>query len=638
MCGICGKLYFESGQTVNAQQLDGMMGAISHRGPDGQGRYLAGSVGLGHTRLAIIDLSTGDQPMTNEDRTIWLVFNGEIYNFHELREELIGKGHVFRSTSDTEVIIHLYEEYGTACPSRLRGMFAFALWDDVNRTLFLARDRVGIKPLYYVNTGKALLFASEIKALLCDREVDREIDRQAIHRFLTFLYLPGDGTLFKGIRKLEPGHCLIVRQGRVTTPSYWDLKFNGRSNEQSLELACDDLRQLLKDTVRRHMISDVPVGVLLSGGIDSTVVLSCAAQETSKRISTFTIGFGGEEFDDERPFARKVAERFGTEHHEITISAQDFSSFLPAYVRHMEEPVCEAPAIALHYVSKLARQFVKVVLSGEGGDEAFAGYQTYRNLLMIERIKRVAGPLKHLLASSIDWVGSLNGLDRFKKYAPICKTPLADYYYSRVGSPFDYFNLHREQLCTPDFCSTISDEDSKQIIQRLVERVDGQAAQQSPLNRMLYVDTKTWLPDDLLIKADKMTMANSLELRVPLLDHLVLEFAAALPTRFKVKGWTTKRILKEAFKDSIPREVINRRKTGLPVPLRRWMRSDLQDFVRDVLLTGRSISRGYFRRSAIQKLLKSNAVNGDLMKEVFSLLTLELWHMEFIDAERKYAN
>jgi len=638
MCGICGKLYFESGRTVNAQQLDGMMGAISHRGPDGQGRYLAGSVGLGHTRLAIIDLSTGDQPMTNEDRTIWLVFNGEIYNFHELREELIRKGHVFRSTSDTEVIIHLYEEYGTACPSRLRGMFAFALWDDANRTLFLARDRVGIKPLYYVNTGKALLFASEIKALLCDREVNREIDRQAIHRFLTFLYLPGDGTLFKGIRKLEPGHCLIVREGRVTTPSYWDLKFNGRANEQSLELACDDLRQLLKDTVRRHMISDVPVGVLLSGGIDSTVVLSCAAQETSKRISTFTIGFGGEEFDDERPFAREVAERFGTEHHEITISAQDFSSFLPAYVRHMEEPVCEAPAIALHYVSKLARQFVKVVLSGEGGDEAFAGYQTYRNLLMIERIKRVAGPLKHLLASSFDWVGSLNGLDRFKKYAPICKTPLADYYYSRVGSPFDYFNLHREQLCTPDFCSTIGDEDSKQIVQRLFERVDGQAAQQSPLNRMLYVDTKTWLPDDLLIKADKMTMANSLELRVPFLDHLVLEFAAALPTRFKVKGWTTKRILKEAFKDSIPREVMNRRKTGLPVPLRRWMRSDLQDFVRDVLLTGRSISRGYFRRSAIQKLLKSNAVNGDLMKEVFSLLTLELWHMEFIDAEHKYAN
>jgi len=386
------------------------------------------------------------------------------------------------------------------------------------------------------------------------------------------------------------------------------------------------------------MISDVPVGVLLSGGIDSTVVLSCAVQETSKRISTFTIGFGGEEFDDERPFARLAAEQFGTEHHEITISAEDFSSFLPAYVRNMEEPVCEAPAVALHYVSRLARQHVKVVLSGEGGDEAFAGYQTYRNLLLIERIKRVAGPMRHLLASSCEWVGSLNGLDRFKKYAPIFRTPLAHYYYSRVGSPFDYFNVHRAQLCTPNFWCAISDENSKQIVERLIDRVDGQAAQQSPLNRMLYVDTKTWLPDDLLVKADKMTMANSLELRVPLLDHLVLEFAAALPTRFKVKGWTTKRILKEAFKDRIPREIINRRKTGLPVPLRRWMRSDLQDFVRDVLLSGRSISRGYFRKNAIQKLLESNAVNGALMKEVFSLLTLELWHMEFIDAECKYAN
>jgi asparagine synthase (glutamine-hydrolysing) len=635
MCGICGKLYFDSARRVNEEQLDRMMEAISHRGPDGQGKFNAGPVGLGHTRLAIIDLSTGDQPMANEDSTIWLVYNGEVYNFHELREELIRKGHTFRSTSDTEVIIHLYEEYGPGCAARLRGMFAFALWDDKAKTLFLARDRVGIKPLYYVNTGKALLFASEIKSLLCDPEVGREVDPKAIHRFLTFLYLPGDETLVKGIRKLEPGHYLIVNGGQVTCQRYWDLQFKAVAPGQTMVEACDALREILQKTVRDHLISDVPLGVLLSGGVDSTVVLSCAAQETSKRIKTFTIGFGGEEFDDERPFARLAAERFGTEHHEITISARDFSSFLPTYVRHMEEPVCEAPAVALHYVAKLARQHVKVVLSGEGGDEAFAGYQTYRNLLLLERLKGIAGPLKGMLGSGISLVSGWNGFSRFKKYAPLCETPLAAYYYSRVGTPFSYFNQHRKELCTPDFFASADFEGCAQIVSDLFARVDRQAAQQPALHRMLYVDTKTWLPDDLLIKADKMTMANSLELRVPLLDHPVLEFAAGLPPHFKVKGWTTKRVLKEAFKNRIPREVIERRKTGLPVPLRRWMRNDLGDFVREVVLSESSISRGYFRKSGIERLLERNARDGGLMKEVFSLLTLELWHTEFLNSQKQ---
>ncbi len=384
-------------------------------------------------------------------------------------------------------------------------------------------------------------------------------------------------------------------------------------------------------TVREHMISDVPVGVLLSGGVDSTIVLSCAVQETSKRINTFTIGFEGEEFDDERPFARLVAERFGTEHHEMTISPGEFSGFLPAYVRHMEEPVCEAPAIALYFVSKLARQQVAVVLSGEGGDEAFGGYQTYRNLLLLERIKLAAGPLKGLLSTGVSWFSGINGFDKFKKYAPLCNTPLPTYYYSRVGTPFNYFNLHREELCTPDFRACINGGSDARLIEHLFQQVDGQAATQHPLNRMLYVDTKTWLPDDLLIKADKMTMANSLELRVPLLDHLVLEFAARLPAHFKVRGGTTKRILKEAFKRRIPREVIERRKTGLPVPLRRWMRNDLAGFVHETLFSHRALGRGYFKKGAVEQLLQINAVDGSLLKEVFSLLTLEMWHTEFLD-------
>jgi asparagine synthase (glutamine-hydrolysing) len=630
MCGICGKLFFDADRRVDAGELDRMMAAIAHRGPDGQGKYRSGQVGLGHTRLAIIDLNTGDQPMTNEDETIWLVYNGEIYNFQELREGLISKGHEFRSTSDTEVIIHLYEEYGVECVSRLRGMFAFALWDHNSHTLFLARDRLGIKPLYYVNTGKALLFASEIKSLLCDPEVQRDVDPQVIHRFLTFLHLPGERTLFKGVRKLEPGHYLVVNESGLRCQQYWDLQFQPQTNGQSLNRACDELRHLLSQTVREHMISDVPVGVLLSGGVDSTVVLSCAVQETSKRVSTFTIGFGGEEFADERPFARLAAERFGTDHHEITISARDFSEFLPSYVQHMEEPVCEAPAVALYYVAKLARQHVKVVLSGEGGDEAFAGYQTYRNLVLLERLKSAAGPFRALLGSGVGWFGGLNGFGKFKKYGPLCKIPLDAYYYSRVGMPFTYFNQHRVELCTGDFYKCVDNGNSAQMIRGLFAHVERQPV----LNRMLYVDTKTWLPDDLLIKADKMTMANSLELRVPLLDHLVLEFAASLPVQFKVQGWTTKRILKEAFKDKIPREVIERRKTGLPVPLLRGMRDDLGTVVREVLLSDASLGRGYFRKSALEQLLGRNDVDGTFSKEVFSLLTLELWHREFVDANR----
>ena len=340
MCGIAGKLSLDGQLAVDPDLIDRMMAAIAHRGPDGQGKFLSGPVGLGHTRLAIIDLSTGDQPMTNERRNIWLVYNGEIYNFKELREELLKRGHVFRSASDTEVIVHAYEEYGPDCVNRLRGMFAFALWDDEKQVLFVARDRVGIKPMYYINTGRALLFASEIKSLLCAAEVRREVQPEAIHRFLTFLYLPGDMTLFKGIRKLEPGHYLIAKQGRVSCHEYWDLRFKRSPGCQDLQQKCTELEQLVHRTVKDYMISDVPVGVLLSGGVDSTVVLSCAVQETSRRISTFTIGFGGQEFDDERPFAKLVADRFGTDHHEITISPQNFSGFLPTYVPTHGRSLC----------------------------------------------------------------------------------------------------------------------------------------------------------------------------------------------------------------------------------------------------------------------------------------------------------
>ena len=366
MCGICGKLMFKPGERVAQALVKSMTDAIVHRGPDDEGFYVSGQIGLGFRRLSIIDLTGGHQPLSNEDETVWIIFNGEIYNYQTLREELIAKGHTFKTKSDTEVIVHLYEDYGVDCVSKLRGMFAFAVWDSNNKTLLLARDRVGIKPLYYYLGNKFLSFGSEIKALLADPEVDREIDPAMIDRFLAYYYVPGGQTPLRNVFKLEPGHVLVVKKGHCDIHRYWDLDFSGanqpgRSNDFDRQLLA-----VLDETVQLHMISDVPVGFLLSGGIDSTAMLSFAARKTDKPISTFTIGFSSETIVDERPFARMAAQRYGSKHYEISISPDEFATFLPSYVWHMEEPVCQPPAVALYYVSKLASQHVKVLISGEG--------------------------------------------------------------------------------------------------------------------------------------------------------------------------------------------------------------------------------------------------------------------------------
>lgn len=367
MCGICGKFEFNREASGTADLVKSMADTIRHRGPDDEGYYVSGPIALGFRRLSIIDLKSGHQPLTNEDGSIWIVFNGEIYNYRELRTFLLSKGHVFKTQTDTETIVHLYEEMGLDCLQKLRGMFAFAIWDSRKQTLLLARDRVGIKPLYYHVTDKALVFGSEIKAILADPSIHVEIAPDMIDRFLTFLYLPGRETLFKGIQKLAPGHYLLVKNGQSSIRQYWDLDFSkpyqGRNDEQTEA----DLLGLLRETVGLHMIADVPVGVLLSGGVDSTGVLSLAVDETDRKLSTFTVGFSGKEVADERPYAKLAAEQFGTRHYEMTVTAADFAAFLPKYVWHMEEPVCEPPAIALYYVSKLAREHVTVLLSGEGG-------------------------------------------------------------------------------------------------------------------------------------------------------------------------------------------------------------------------------------------------------------------------------
>ena len=627
MCGICGKLLFDPGASVSPGLLRTMADTLRHRGPDDEGFYAAGPVGLGFRRLSIIDLTTGHQPVPNEDDTVWLVFNGEIYNYRELRETLVAQGHQFRTSTDTEVIVHLYEELGENCVDQLRGMFGFALWDARRKKLFLARDRVGIKPLYYRISDSGIHFASEIRAILADPAVRPEVAPALIDRLLTFDYLPGPETLFKDIRKLEPGHCLTVQGGRVNIRPYWDLRVT--PSRLSPADATAHLAKLLEETVRQHLISDVPLGLLLSGGFDSTALLSLATESAGHPLRTFTVGFSDPAVEDERPWARLAARHFGAEHHEMTISPREFGDFLPHYVRHMEEPVCEPPAVALYYVSKLAAQSVKVLLSGEGGDEAFAGYPNYRNLLWLERLKSFAGPLGKPLSRGLAGLSGPLRSPRLGHYAALLDTPFEDYYYSRTSSPDRVLRQRREELYTDGFARAADTAFSLEPVRGLLRR----APAGDRVNRMLYVDSKTWLTDDLLLKADKITMANAVELRVPFLDHKVLEFAASLPGHYKVRGLTTKHIAKQALRHRIPAAILTRKKAGFPVPYAKWLRTGLKDWLHDLLLDARTLGRGYFRRPGLERMLAANAASGAFPKELFTLAVLELWHREFLDGQ-----
>ncbi len=631
MCGICGKLNFDREVPVSRRLIEAMADSIAHRGPDDEGFFVSGPVGLGFRRLSIIDLSTGHQPLSNEDDTVWIVFNGEIYNYQELRLQLESQGHRFKTRTDTEVIVHLYEEYGESCVEKLRGMFAFAVWDSRKEKLLLARDRVGIKPLYYCLAHNSLIFASEIKAILVDPDVSRDLLPEAIDRFLTFYFMPGEETMWRHIRKLPPGSYLVHDKGKTRITQYWDLNFHPVT--RTLKDAEEELLDLLEESVRVHMVSDVPVGFLLSGGVDSTAMLQMAMGKTAHSLSSYTLGFSAEGVPDERPYARLAAERYGSEHHDMTISSREFADFLPSFAWYMEEPCCEPQAIVLYYVTRLAKQFVKVLISGEGGDEAFAGYSIYRNLAWLERLKRLTSPMNGVASSALQAFSRGRHSRRITKYAAILDVPLESYYYSRTSNPGEYFNSHAGELYSPHFIGNVDRDFSTNAVMRCFSA----SREMGNVNRMLYMDTKTSLPDDLLLKADKMTMANSVELRVPLLDHKVLEFAASLPENFKLHGFTTKYIAKRALRKRVPREILQRKKAGFPLPYEAWLRTDLKDWVRDILLDRRSIQRGYFNRNAIEKLLDEDCRYHNRPKEVFSLVALELWHRAFADEAKTAA-
>lgn len=620
MCGIAGIITRSPGR-IDANLIEAMTRAMTHRGPDAEGFFLADHIALGHRRLKIIDLEGGRQPIFNEDRSIVVVFNGEIYNFAEIKAELEIKGHRFQTHSDTEVIVHAYEEYGELCPIHFRGMFAFAVYDIAHDRLFIARDRLGIKPLYYHFDGDRLLFASEIKSILSVLRGRPTVDSGLIDFHMSLGYVPGERTLFQGIFRLLPGHTLLHEQGRNSVRRYWDIS-TAPMLEISAREAHDRLEQLLLEAVELHLMSDVPLGAFLSGGLDSSAIVACMARLTNEPVKTFSVGYIDDPASNELEYARIVAKTFGTEHYEFVLKSGDFFDSLDLLLEHMEEPVVESPAVALYQLSKLAREHVTVILSGEGGDEILAGYPLYNKMRKIDAIHKMARFLPQPVHS---WIGRRTVMsEKYAKYWDWIGTPLARRY---RGISSNVTESLRSRIYDPALLSRVDDS-----VGDYFAKLFSTVSQGTDLRRMSYVDINSWLPDDLLIKADKMTMACSLELRVPMLDHRLLEFAMALPDNMRQNGSEGKYLLKKVMERYLPHEIVYRPKRGFPVPIAVWFRGPLFERVREILLDTRTLSRGYFLPKYIAHVIERHHTGAeDLSRRIFSLLALELWHRKYID-------
>ncbi|MBU0566545.1 asparagine synthase (glutamine-hydrolyzing) [bacterium] len=634
MCGICGKLNFD-GRPVDEGLIRKMCSVLAHRGPDDEGVYTSKhgarstehGIGLGHRRLSIIDLDTGHQPMSNEDGSIRIVYNGEVYNFLRLREDLEKKGHRFRTRSDTEVIIHLYEDYGPDCVKYLRGMFAIAIWDSPRQRLFLARDRLGQKPLVYTLTSSSFIFGSEIKAILADPQIKREVDLEALHHYLTYGYVPAPLTIFKGIKKLPPAHTLVWEKGQVKIERYWSLSYIPKLQLKEEEYV-PRLLELLKESVKLRLISDVPLGAFLSGGVDSSAVVAMMAELSDRPVKTFSIGFEEASFN-ELKFARIVSRRFGTEHHEFVVKP-DALEILPKLIWHYNEPYADSSAIPTYYVSQITRQHVTVALNGDGGDEAFAGYERYLANKIARSYEKIPAfiregvilPLINRLPEDTTRKSLTRRIKRFT--AAIRETP--ERRYVRWVSIFN--NLQKEELYSSEMREGMVDLDSVNL---LVD-VYRQAKADNFLDSTMFVDCMTSLPDDLLVKVDIASMANSLEARSPFLDHKLVEFAASLPPDLKLKGKTTKYILKKALKEYLPKDILYRDKMGFGVPIGRWFRNELKDYAYEILLDTRAKERGYFNPDSVKKILDEHTSGRiDHWCRIWGLLNLELWHRMFMD-------
>ncbi len=636
MCGIAG-IVSEKGGSL-AAQLAPIIDAQAHRGPDDQGVWSDERCGLGHRRLSIIDLSeAGRQPMSNADGGVLITFNGEIYNFQELRRELESLGHKFRTRTDTEVIISAYEQWGVDCLAKLRGMFAFGIWDQRRNRLFLARDRVGKKPLFYAQFGGMFLFASELQGVLANAEVPREVDPRAIDDYLSYGYVPAPLTAFKGIYKLPPAHYLTLelRQAGIEkrVERYWSLDYEPKLRIGEEE-ACEVLREKMTEAVRLRMISDVPLGAFLSGGIDSSVVVGLMARLSGSKVKTFSIGFNEAAYD-ETGHARRIAERWGTDHHEFIVEP-DALSILPKLVRHYGEPYADSSAIPTFYVAQMTRRHVTVALNGDGGDESFAGYERYLANYLAERMRSVPGVAAASRALSRVIPDSINPKShtrRARRFLAVASRPMADRYprwlkmFQDEAKPRLY--SHEFNALSNGHAGGRDDESLK----ALFGEFQSSGAPLRAVDAAMAVDVASYLPYDLLVKVDITSMANSLEARSPFLDHEVMEFAARLPVEIKFKGRRLKYLLKRAFADLLPPENVNRRKMGFGVPVGQWFRGPLREFLQEGLLSQKSMERGYFRGPEVRRLVDEHLQRrADHSFQLWNLLMLELWHREFLDS------
>lgn len=625
MCGICGVIHFD-GVPVTQQLLRSMNDTLTHRGPDGEGYLVEGSIGLAMRRLKIIDIAGSDQPLYNEDGSIALVFNGEIYNYRELRRRLEQRGHRFKTEGDGETIVHLYEEYGGAALKHLRGMFALALWDARRGRLLLARDRFGQKPLYYYMDSKVFVFASEIKALLAHPDVPRVScfgadDGRALAEYLSFGYVPAPETAFRAVKMLEPATWLeIDLDGAVDSGRYWELPELAPPDPKAKPATyLGELRDMLEEAVKLRLVSDVPLGAFLSGGLDSSLIAALMVKHSNAAVATFSIGFEGDDSFDETPFAQQVARHLGTEHTAFRVKA-DALELLPELVWHHDQPFADSSAIPTYLVSKLTRQEVTVALTGDGGDELFAGYERFYAAELMRRLGFVPAPVLRgaadLLRLLPEGTGYYDPVKRARRFTRAAGQPLAEAYFDlvRVFSAELLAEIYPGAERHPPYINPYMD-----------------ASQADPIARLVQANMWSYLPDDLLIKADRCSMQASLEARAPFLDHQLAEYAATIPFNLKLKGATTKHILKEAARGLLPDEIIDRKKHGFGIPLGAWLRRDSAP-VRDLLLSRRARERGLLEMSVVERLISEHeSGRRDHSRQLWALLTLEEWHRQFVD-------
>jgi len=627
MCGIVCVLHDDPARPVDPGLLRRMSDRIAHRGPDAEGFHLEGPVGLASRRLAIIDLATGQQPISDEDGRLWVVFNGEIYNYAELREDLQKRGHTLRTRSDTETLVHLYQEHGDDMVHRLRGMFAFALWDAPRRRLLVARDRLGKKPLVYARTPHGFIVASEIKALLPHPGIDTTPDLEALDLYLSYQSVPAPRTIFRGVRKLPPAHLMVVQNGRLETRRYWRVPTREPLKIDENECRQEILRHL-REATRLRLVSEVPLGAFLSGGIDSSLVVACMQEASSRPVRTFSIGFPELEYS-ELEHARAVARHLGTEHHEFVVRP-DVVHLLPDLVRAYDEPFADHSSVPSFYVARETRRHVTVALNGDGGDESFAGYLSYLPSQIYRYTERVPLGLRRALAAATVLARPLEGRVRLaRRGAGLLRRIALPAVESYACSHYLFDETLKRALYAPDFARARSGSDPLEVVRPAFERPGAPTL----LDRMLAADLETYLPDTLMVKMDIASMANSLEARSPFLDHVLVEFAARVPASFKVRGWTPKYILRRAAEGILPPVILARRKQGFSMPVDPWMRNELRGYVTELLLSPAALRRGYFREAGLRRLLAEQARGIDHGHRLWALLVLEIWHRLFVDRE-----